>query len=134
MQLARNLSKNDEQYFLGITSWRCTGKLYGQLCNTSKDKRRTGRTNGQVPEDSGETQLVFQMIKIWLQHGRNIHTRGNSWKVTDQNETREDQSSEGMEDTDKTQKYRELSWICKLLSMLYSKLQLYSKTTKQAKR
>ena len=54
--------------------------------------------------------------------------------MTDQNETREDQSSEGMEDTDKTQKYRELSWICKLLSMLYSKLQLYSKTTKQAKR
>ena len=54
--------------------------------------------------------------------------------MTGQNRIREDQSSEGMEDTDKAQRHGEFSWICKLLSILYSKLQLYSKTTKQAER
>ena len=59
MQLTKNLSKNDEQHFLKITSSRYTGKLHRQLCNTSKDNGRTGRTNGQVPEDSKKTQLMF---------------------------------------------------------------------------
>jgi len=41
--------------------------------NTSKNNGRTRRMNGQVSEDSGETQL---------QYGGNSHTRGGSWKRT----------------------------------------------------
>jgi len=39
-----------------------------------------------------------------------------------------------VEDTDKSQRCGELPRICKFLLTLYSKLQLYSKTTKQAGR
>ena len=59
MQLAKNLSKNNEQYFLGITSWKHTGKLHGWFCDTSKDNGRTERMNNQIHKDSGETQFVF---------------------------------------------------------------------------
>ena len=45
-----------------------------------------------------------------------------------------DQGHKRIEDTNKSQGYRELSWICKLLPMLYPKLWLYSKTIKQIKR
>ena len=61
-----------------------------------------------------------------LQYGGNPYTRGNSWKGTGQNVTGEDKSSKRVEDTDKSQRCGELPWICKLLSMLYSKLQCYS--------
>jgi len=44
IQLTRNISKDDKQYFSEITPWRGTSKLYRQLCYTSKDKERTGRT------------------------------------------------------------------------------------------
>ena len=64
MQLTRNISKDDEQYFLGITLQRCIGKLHGQFRDTSKDNGRTRRKDDQVPEDSGKTQSVFQMIKM----------------------------------------------------------------------
>ena len=64
MQLTRNISKDNEQYFPGITPRRGIGKLHGQLCNTSKDNEGTGRMNNQIPEDSGKTQLVFQTIKM----------------------------------------------------------------------
>ena len=59
MQFARNISKNNEQYFPGITSWRDIGKLHEQFRNTSKDNEGTRRTNNQTPEDSEETQFVF---------------------------------------------------------------------------
>ena len=59
MQLAKNLSKNDEQHFLGITSWRRTGKLHEWFRDTSKDNGRTERMNNQIHKDSGETQFVF---------------------------------------------------------------------------
>ena len=64
MQLARNIPKNDEQYIQGITPQRGTSKLHGQFCHTSKDKERTRRKNNLILEDSRETQLVFQTIKI----------------------------------------------------------------------
>ena len=41
MQLARNIPKNDEQYFLEITSQRNIGKLYGQFCYTSQNNKET---------------------------------------------------------------------------------------------
>ena len=71
---------------------------------------------------------------MWLQHRGNSYIRGNSWKRTGQNEIGKDKGSERVEDTDKDQRCGELSWICKLLSTLYSKLQSYSKTTKWAER
>jgi len=74
------------------------------------------------------------MIKIQLQHGGNPYIRGNSWKEKGQNGTGEDKSSKRVENTNESQRCRKLPWICKLLLMLYSKLQPYSKTTKQAKR
>jgi len=64
MQLARNISKDDEQHFPGITSRRGIGKLHERLRNTSKNNGGTGRMNNQIPEDSGETQFVFQMIEM----------------------------------------------------------------------
>ena len=71
---------------------------------------------------------------MWFQHGRNPHIKGNSWQRIGQNRIRKDKSSERVEDIDKDQRHGELSWICKLLSMLYSKLQSYSKTIKWAER
>ena len=59
MQFTRNISKDDEQHFPRITSWRSIGKLHGRFCNTSKDNEGTERTNNQISEDSGETQFVF---------------------------------------------------------------------------
>ena len=107
MQLARDIPKDDEQYFLGITSQRRIGKLHGQFCNTSKDNGRTGRKINQIPEDSRKTQLMFQMIKMRLQYGGNPYPRGNSGKGTSQDGTREDKGSERMENTNKSQGRRE---------------------------
>ena len=59
MQLARNIPKDDEQYFLRITSRRGVGKLHGQLHHTGKDNGRIGRMNNPIFEDSGKTQSVF---------------------------------------------------------------------------
>ena len=64
IQLARNVPKDDEQYFLGVTLWRNASELYGQLCHTSEDKRRIGGMNNQILEDSRETQFVFQAVKM----------------------------------------------------------------------
>ena len=71
---------------------------------------------------------------MWLQHRGNPHIKSNSWKETGQNGTGKDKSSKRVEDTDKSQRHGKLPWVCKLLSMFYSKLQSYSKTTKQAER
>ena len=59
MQLARNFSKNDEQHIPGTPSWRHTSKLHGWLRNPSKDKKRTRRTDNQIPEDCRKTLTVF---------------------------------------------------------------------------
>ena len=59
MQLTKDIPKNDEQYFLGITPQGSVGKLYGQFCDTSQDNGRTGRKDNQVFENCRETQLVF---------------------------------------------------------------------------
>ena len=103
MQLTRNISKDDEQHFLGITSQMDIGKLHGRLCNTSKDNEGTGRTNNQIPKNSRETQLVFQTIKMRFQYGRNPYLRGSSWKRTSQDGTKKDKSSKRVEDTNKNQ-------------------------------
>jgi len=46
------------------------------------------------------------------------------------NGTGENQGSKRMEDTDKDQRYRKLSRICKLLQVIHSKFQPYSETIK----
>ena len=59
IQFARNIPKNNEQYFLRITSQRGVGKLHGRLRHTSKDNGRIGRTNNPIFQDSGKTQSMF---------------------------------------------------------------------------
>ena len=59
--------------------------------------------NNQIPEDSRETQFVFQTIEMQFQHGRNLYLRGGSWKRTSQDGTEKDKSSKGVEDTNKNQ-------------------------------
>ena len=62
MQLARDISMDDEQHLLGIIVQRSTSQLYGRLRHTSKNNERTGEKDNQVLEDSGEAQFVFQTI------------------------------------------------------------------------
>ena len=71
---------------------------------------------------------------MWLQHGRNPNSRSYSQKKTSQDGTRENQGSKGIENPNKDQGHRKLSWICEFLQMIHPKLQLYCKDTKQAKR
>jgi len=54
--------------------------------------------------------------------------------MTSKNRTRKDQSSQGMENTNKSQGHRKLLRICKILQKIYSKFQLHSKTIKQVER
>ena len=133
MQLARNIPKDNKQYFLGITSWRHIGKLYRWFHNNSKDNGRTGRKDNQVPEDSGKTQSVFQTIKMRLQYGGNFYPKGNSGKGTSQDGTREDKGSERMENTNKSQRCWEFPWICQFLLMIHPQLQSHSKAIEQVK-
>ena len=85
-------------------------------------------------EDSREAQPMFQKVKMRLQHGRNPNFRSGGWQRTDLNGIRKDQDSKGMEDTDKSQRCGKLPGIRQFLSTLYTKLQPYCQTTKQAKR
>ena len=64
VQLSRNISMDNEQYIPGTTIWRSIGELYGWLCDTSKEHRRTQRKNNLIPQNCRETQSMFQMIKI----------------------------------------------------------------------
>ena len=50
-----------------------------------------------------------------LQHGGDSNTWDSSWKRTGSNETRQDKSSQEIKDTNKNQRSRKLSGICKLL-------------------
>ena len=59
MQFTKNISKDDEWYFLRITLWRSTGELYGQFCYTSKDYGRIRGKDDQVLDNSREIQSVF---------------------------------------------------------------------------
>jgi len=67
------------------------------------------------------------MIKIQLQHGGNLHTRGNSWKRTGQDGIGKDKGSERIENTIKSQICQEFPQICQLLPMIHSQLQSYGK-------
>ena len=64
VQFTGSIPKNDEQHLPRTTSQRSTGKLYGQFCYTCKDYGRTGRKDDSIFEDSGETQSMFQMVKM----------------------------------------------------------------------
>jgi len=86
--------------------------------------------NNQIPEDSRETQFVFQTIKMRFQHGRNPYPRDGSWKRTSQDGTEKDKSSKGVEDTNKNQERQKFPWICQFLSAIHSQLQSHSKTIK----
>ena len=65
-----------------------------------------------------------------LQYRRNSNTRSNYWKRTSQDGTRKNQGSQGVENTNESQRHRKLSRIHKLLQKIYSKLQSYGKTIK----
>ena len=62
-----------------------------------------------------------------LQHGGNPYLRSHSREETGQDGTRKDKSSEGVEDTNKSQGYGKFPQVHRLLPMIYPKLQLYSK-------
>ena len=66
MQLACDISEDDEQHLLGITTWRNIGKLYGQLCYTSKNNEEIKGKNNLIFESCRKTQFVFWKIKIQL--------------------------------------------------------------------
>ena len=66
-----------------------------------------------------------------LQHGGDSYSRSNSWKRTNQDGTRKDKGSKGMENADEDQGCREFSGICQLLQMIHSQLQSYGKTIKR---
>ena len=66
-----------------------------------------------------------------LQHGRDSYPRSDSWKRTNQDGTRKDKGSKGMENANENQGCREFPWICQLLQMIHSQLQSYGKTIKQ---
>ena len=69
-----------------------------------------------------------------LQYGVNPYPRSHSREGTGQDRTRKDKSSEEVEDTDKIQGCGKFPWVRKLLPMIYSKLQPYSKTIERTKR
>ena len=69
-----------------------------------------------------------------FQHGGNPNPRSNCGQRTDQNGTRENQSGEGMKNTQKSKRRGELPRFCKFLQTLYPKLQPYRQTIKQVER
>jgi len=77
---------------------------------------------------------TIEELEERLQHEGNPYLRGGCWQRTDSNGTRKDQGSKEMEDADKSERCRKLSRICKLLSMLYTKLQPHCQAIKQTKR
>jgi len=50
MQLAWDVSEDDEQHLLGITTQRNIGKLHGQLCYTSKNNEGIRGKNNPIFE------------------------------------------------------------------------------------
>ena len=54
--------------------------------------------------------------------------RSYSWKGPSKDETGENQSCKRIENSNQSQRYEKLPWICKFLPMLYPELQSYSKT------
>ena len=64
MQFTRDISEDDKQYLLRVTSQRSTSELYGQFCDTHKDQEGTGEKDNQILKDSGKIQPVFQEIKV----------------------------------------------------------------------
>jgi len=122
IQFAWNISKNDEQYLLRIVPWRSISKLHIWLCHTSQDNGRTQRKDYSILKDCRETQSVFQMIKMQLYYGRNSNIRSCCWKETSKDGVGEDQSSQGLEDTNKDQRCGKLPRICKFLLKIYPKL------------
>ena len=71
---------------------------------------------------------------MWLQHGRDPYSRSHCGKETNQDGTREDKGGQRREDTDKSKGHGKLPRLCKFLSMIYPKLQLYGKAIKWIKR
>ena len=69
-----------------------------------------------------------------FQYRRNPYPRSHSRERIGQDETRKDKNSEGVEDTDKSQGCGKFLQVCKLLPMIYPKLQPYSKAIEQTKR
>ena len=63
IQLTRNLLTNNEQYFLRIVTWRCTCKIYGQLCNPSKNNKETRRTDNPFLKIAEKHNLCFKRSK-----------------------------------------------------------------------
>jgi len=54
MQLAGNVSTNDEQYILRTAPQRSIGEIYEQFCDPRQDHKRTRRKDSLIFEDSGE--------------------------------------------------------------------------------
>ena len=91
VQLTRNIPKNNEQHLLRITPWRSIGELHRWLHYTGQDNKKTRGKDYLVFEDCGETQSVFQKIKMQFQYRRNPNTRDYCWKETSQNRIGGDQ-------------------------------------------
>jgi len=73
------------------------------------------------------------MIKMQFQYGGNSYPKSHSRKGTSQDGTREDKGSKRMENTNKSQRYREFPWICQFLPTIHLQLQSHSKAIEQVK-
>ena len=69
-----------------------------------------------------------------FQYGGNPYPRSYCREKVDQDETKEDKGSKGMEDTNEGQRYRKLPRVYKFLLTVHLKLQPHGKTLKQTKR
>ena len=69
-----------------------------------------------------------------LQYEGNPNTWSSCWKETSSNGTRQDKSSQEVEDANKNQGSRKLSGICKFLQKVHPELQSYGKTIEQIER
>ena len=71
---------------------------------------------------------------MWLQYRRNPYPRSYCGKGTNQDGTRKDKGSKGMEDTDESEEHGKFPRVRKLLLTIHPKLQPHGKTIEQVKR
>ena len=71
---------------------------------------------------------MFQTIQVRLQYKENSNTRSSHWEKTSPNGIRQDKSSQGMEDANKSQGSKKVFEIHKLLQEIYPEFQSYGKT------
>ena len=64
VKLARNISKDNKQYFPRITPQRSIGKLHEQFCHTGQNDEGIRGKNDLILENHRKTQPIFQKIQV----------------------------------------------------------------------